>query len=177
MALLQQYTRFNDMNNTYYRKNIYGFSLLELLIIAAIVAVIAAFSIPSYMNYIDQTKINTLWQQAEAAKLVVESRYLKQNTFPSNITINSGAAEYTTANIDFAKCITIQNGVVSVVATPSKFGNKSIWIAWSPTVTQGIINWACTYSTDTTQYINDIANTCSVYNLGTLPFANDPACN
>lgn len=163
------------MHNKCYN-NSSGFSLLELLIIAAIIVVIAAFSIPSYMSYIDQSKISTLWQQAEAAKLSVESRYLKQNIQPSSITVNSGATEYTTVNNDFVKCITIQNGIVSIVGIPSKFGQKAIWVAWSPIVTQGTIEWSCIYSTDTAAYINDISNTCSVYNSGTLPFANDAAC-
>lgn len=139
-----------------------AFSLLELLVIAAIITVIAAFAIPGYTNYVINTRVNALWQQAEAAKLEVQSMYLKRNLDVNTITVDSGSAEYTTSNVDFVKCITIQDGVVAVVGDPAKFNDKSVWIAWQPTIAAGGLTWTCTYSEDAAPYVTDVADTCAV---------------
>lgn len=150
------------MNIGGFKHKFLGFTLLELLVVAAIAVVVAAFSIHSYMNYIIQTRVNGLWTQAEAAKLAVESQYLKRNVAVNSITVDSGTAEYTTSNVDFVKCITVQNGNVSVVGEPSKFSNKNVWISWAPTTTAEALQWTCTYSTDAAPYVTDISNTCGV---------------
>ncbi len=161
------------MNQSRKPLSIRAFTLLELLVIAAIVTVIAAFAIPGYTSYITNARVNTLWQQAEAAKLQVQSMYLKQNVAVDTINVDSGTTEYTTSNVDFVKCITIQDGVVAVVGDPVKFNNLSIWIAWQPTITNGEITWACEYSQDAAPYVTDVAGTCTV---GTRSFTNDAAC-
>ena len=120
-----------------------AFSLIELLAVVTIVAIIAAFAVPNYINYIAETKVNAMWHQAEAAKMAVESQYLRNNTTVSSITVNSGDKEYTTTtDSDFVKCITIQNGVVSVVGVPAQFNSLNIWVSWTPTVTSGALTWA-----------------------------------
>lgn len=145
-----------------------------MLVVAAIVAVIAAFAIPGYINYVTQTKVNALWHQAEEAKLAVESMFLKKNLDLATVDVNSGAQLYTTTNVDFVKCITIQNGVISVVADPTKFNSKSIWVAWQPTTTSGTIVWSCLYSADAAPYVTDLASTCT--QGSTTFFTADPAC-
>jgi Tfp pilus assembly protein PilE len=145
-----------------FKQKITAFTLIELLLVAAIAVVVAAFSIHSYMNYIIQTRVNALWEQADAAKLEVESKYLKQNVPVTSITVDSGTAEYTTSNVDFVKCITIQDGVVSVVGVPSKFNNQSVWISWTPSQTSEDIVWSCNYSTAAAPYVTDVSNTCAV---------------
>ncbi len=139
-----------------------AFSLLELLGVTAIVIILAAFGIHSYINYVTQSRVDELWGQAEAAKLEVESQFLKNNSASSLITVDSGAAEYTTPTADFVKCVTIQNGEVVVRADPTKFNNKDIWIAWLPNSSSGTLNWTCTYSSDAAAYITDAANACAV---------------
>lgn len=138
-----------------------AFSLLELLVVVAIISVLAAFGIPGMLNYIVQTRVNALWSQADAAKQQVLNLYLKRDMPVNTITINSGAAEYTTSNVDFVKCITVQNGIVSVVGLPDKFNDKNIWIAWEPTVSGTGINWSCRYSADAAPYVKEVGNTCA----------------
>lgn len=142
--------------------NLDGFSLLELLVVVAIITVIAAFAIPGYTNYVLNSRVNALWQQAEAAKLQVESMYLKKNMPINTITVNSGTTEFTTPTLDFVKCITVQNGVISVVGEPTKFNDQDVWIAWEPSDSGGAITWSCIYSPETSTYVTDVANTCGV---------------
>jgi len=153
-----------------------AFSLLELLVVVTIVAIIAAFSVPSYMTYVTKTRVAALWEQTEAAKLAVESKYIKQNAAVNTITVNSGTAEYTTSTDSHVKCITIQGGTVSIVGDPNSFSNKNIWISWLPSTTTGSIVWSCLYSADTAAYLSNLAANCS-QGSATDQFAGDTACN
>jgi prepilin-type N-terminal cleavage/methylation domain-containing protein len=153
-----------------------AFSLLELLVVATIVAIIAGFSAPSYMTYVRKTRINSLWEQAEPAKLAIESKYLKQNTAVNTITVNSGVTEYTTTTDPDVKCITIQEGTVSVVGDPGSFSNKVIWISWVPNTASGSIVWSCLYSEDSAPYLSNLATSCS-QGSSIDQFADDAACN
>lgn len=164
------------MNKILSPHGVTAFSLLELLVVATIVAIIAAFAIPSYMTYVTKSRVNVLWEQADAAKLAVESKYLKQNTAVNTITVNSGAAEYTTSTDPLIKCITIQDGTVSVVGDPNSFSSKDIWISWVPNTATGALVWSCLYSADTATYVSNLATSCS-QGSSTVQFTDDTACN
>lgn len=164
------------MNKILSPQNEKAFSLIELLVTATIVAVIAAFAIPSYITYTTKTRVNALWEQAEAAKLAVDSKYLKQNTEVNTITVNSGTTEYTSSTNSIVKCITIQSGTVSVVGDPNIFSNKVIWISWVPSTTSGSLVWSCLYSADAAAYLSNLATSCSQGST-TSQFTADTACN
>ena len=54
-------------------KNNQGFSLIELMIVVAIIAVLAAVAIPSYQRYTDKAKFTEVIQAASPFKLALES--------------------------------------------------------------------------------------------------------
>ncbi len=164
------------MNKILSHNSARAFSLLELLVVVSIIAVITIATAPSYLTYMEKTRVNALWEQAAAAKLAVESKYLKQNATVSNITVNSGTTEYTSSTDEIVKCITIQAGTVSVLGKASSFSNKSIWISWVPTTTSGYIVWSCLYSADAAPYLSNLATNCS-QGSSTNQFTADTACN
>lgn len=151
------------MKQPRFKYTIPGFSLLELLIVASIVIILAAFTIPGYMRYVTQSRVNALWHEAEAAKLAVISKYVRDGTAVDTVTVNSGDAEYTTSNSDLVKCVTIQDGIVSVVGNPDMFNDELIWIAWQPTDTGTGIDWSCIYPTTVAPYVSGVNDTCAAF--------------
>lgn len=68
-----------------------AFTLIELMIVVAIVAILAAIAMPSYNNYIIKSEIRTAQSELLALSLQFENRYQRTLAYPA-ITANNAAA-------------------------------------------------------------------------------------
>ncbi len=70
------------MNNLKSQMNkLRGFTLIELMIVVAIVGIIAAVAVPNYIDYVRRGRVTDLTSAISDAKLKVEQRYADSRTY------------------------------------------------------------------------------------------------
>src|ERR1700681_2326173 len=69
-----------------------GFTLIELMIVVAIIGILAAIAIPAYQNYTIRAQVTEGLSLADGWKTGIAEFYAQQGTFPSTCSATGAAA-------------------------------------------------------------------------------------
>lgn len=127
-----------------------GFTLIELMIVVAIVGVLAAVAIPAYQDYMIRARVVEGIHLASAAKLAVSEVALATQRLPKTQSDTGYESPNPTANIASIK---IADKTAEIVVTYTEKVGKKSTLVLSPTLHQtGDITWRCQDGTLAAKY-------------------------
>ncbi|HID8711422.1 TPA: pilin [Neisseria meningitidis] len=121
-----------------------GFTLIELMIVIAIVGILAAVALPAYQDYTARAQVSEAILLAEGQKSAVTEYYLNHGKWPGGNS-DAGVASSTDIKGKYVQSVTVANGVITATMASSNVNNEikgkklSLWAKRQ----NGSVKWFC----------------------------------
>ena len=135
-----------------------GFTLIELMIVVAIIGILAAVALPAYQDYTVRAKVTEGLTLASSAKLAVAENASNGKNFDSGwvaptATAAVGSLAIAQGNGEITITYTAAAGGGTIILTPTAGGTALAGTASASTVpTAGSVAWSCTGGTLVAKY-------------------------
>ncbi|EPG0265950.1 pilin [Neisseria gonorrhoeae] len=136
-----------------------GFTLIELMIVIAIVGILAAVALPAYQDYTARAQVSEAILLAEGQKSAVTEYYLNHGKWPADNGDAGVASPATDIKGKYVKEVKVEKGVVTAEMKSDGVNNEiqgkrlSLWAKRE----DGSVKWFCGQPVTRTGNADDVA--------------------
>lgn len=119
-----------------------GFTLLELMVTAAIIAILAAIAVPMYVSYVRRAYFTEIVSDTAPYRIAVAGCYQQLATLTGcDGGTNNIPANITTASGNLAS-LAVVNGVITATPVAAHGITASDTYVLTPTIVNNVVTWA-----------------------------------
>ena len=138
-------------------KKMQGFTLIELMIVVAIIAILAAIALPAYQDYVIRSQVSEGAVLSDGAKTAVAEFFSNTGHAPTNNT-SAGLASDQSVVGKFVDDVKVAGGVITATyaSTGGFRANTKIatsTLVFSPSFSTGSTSWKCSSANIAEKYL------------------------
>jgi type IV pilus assembly protein PilA len=124
-----------------------GFTLIELMIVVAIIGILAAVALPAYQDYTVRAKVSEVMLAASSAKTAVSEAAATNSAMPAaaSVDVQSQASRYV-SGVTYAASDATTGVITASAQGDTNMNNKNITM--TGTYASGQVTWLCGGSMD-----------------------------
>ena len=129
--------------NRFVQKNSKGLTLIELMIVIAIIGILAAVALPQYQDYTVRSKVSELILATTPLKIGVTESVQIKGVMPETIDLASKEAVETPASGYVKSVVYTLSSAPTGGQSDTRFADKTLTLTGTYTPATGQLTWVC----------------------------------